>query len=67
MVAYFEELGWAAKLSDPRRIAEEINLLHEGATAVAHISADPGAARRAKAMAANLLKDANASLLSPPQ
>ncbi len=57
MVAYFEELARAASFDDPRRIADEINLLHEGATAVAHITGDPGAARKAKSAAARLMED----------
>ena len=55
MIAYFEELAHAAGLDDPARIGEEINLLHEGATAVAQVSGDPGTARKAKAMAARLI------------
>lgn len=58
-VAYFEELARAAGLKDPRRVAEEINLLHEGATAVAHITGDPAAARKAKAVAATLVEGAS--------
>lgn len=57
MVAYFEELARTAELNDPGGIAEEINLLHEGATAVAQISGDPTIARRAKAVAARLIND----------
>jgi len=55
MIAYFEELACAAGLPDPRRIADEINLLHEGAIAVAHVTGDAGAARRARSMAEGLL------------
>jgi AcrR family transcriptional regulator len=55
MVAYFEELARAAGLHEPERIAEEVNLLHEGATAVAHVTGAPEAARKAKAVAARLL------------
>ena len=51
VIAYFEELARAANLDDPRRVAEEINLLHEGATAVAHITGDSSVARTAKALA----------------
>lgn len=60
MVAYFEELARAAELEGPRRVAEEINLLHEGATTVAHITGDPGVARKAQVLAARLIEDANA-------
>ena len=58
MVAYFEELARAAGLQDPARLAEEINLLHEGAIAVAHITGDPSAAGKAKAVAAQLIETA---------
>lgn len=60
MVAYFEELARAAGLEDPRGVAEQIHLLHEGATAVAQISGDPAAADRARAVAARLIAN-------PPQ
>jgi AcrR family transcriptional regulator len=46
MVAYFEELARAAGLHNPKRVAEEINLLHEGAIAVAHIKAGRRATHR---------------------
>jgi AcrR family transcriptional regulator len=55
MIAYFEELARAAGFDEPARVGEEINLLHEGATAVAQVSGDPETARRAKAMAARLI------------
>lgn len=55
VIAYFEELARGANLQDPRVVAQEIQLLHEGATAMAHITGDAGAARRAKAVAARLL------------
>ena len=55
MIAYFEELARAAGLDEPARIGEEINLLQEGATAVAQVNGDPSTARRAKAMAARLI------------
>jgi hypothetical protein len=60
MIGYFEELARAAGLHEPERVAQEINLLHEGATAVAHISGDAGAARRARALAARLLEASGA-------
>jgi AcrR family transcriptional regulator len=37
-LAYFEELAHAARLAEPKRIAVEINLLYEGATAVAQMT-----------------------------
>ena len=61
MIAYFEELARAAGFYEPARIGEEINLLHEGATAVAQVNGDPSTARRAKAMAARLIDAADQS------
>ena len=55
MVAYFEELARAAALKDPKQIGEEINLLHEGAIAVAHITGDDTIAGRAKTAARKVL------------
>lgn len=62
MVAYFEELARAAQLNGPRQLAEEINLLHEGAIAVAHITGDPDTAVKAKSVAARLIESANQDL-----
>ena len=57
LVAYFEELARAANLDQPQRVAEEINILQEGAIAVAHVTGDWKAARRAKDVAARLIED----------
>jgi AcrR family transcriptional regulator len=57
VIAYFEELARAAGLRSPKRVAEEVNLLHEGATAVAQITGDPSTARRAKDLAARLIEE----------
>jgi AcrR family transcriptional regulator len=54
-LAYFEELAHAARLAEPKRIAAEINLLHEGAIAVAQMTRTAAPARQAKRMAAQLL------------
>lgn len=59
VLAYFEELARAAGFAEPKRIADEVNLLHEGAIAVAHVTGDAGAAHRAKAAAARLLDAAD--------
>jgi AcrR family transcriptional regulator len=61
MIAYFEELACAARLDEPARIGQEINLLHEGATAVAQINGDPATARLAKAVAVRLIAAADES------
>lgn len=58
MVVYFEQLAEAAKVPDPKAVAEEINLLHEGAVAVAHMSGMCDAALKAKALGAKLLESA---------
>ncbi len=58
MLAYFEDLARLAEVDDPKRVAEAVNLLHEGATAVAQITADPDVARKAKAVAAKLIEEA---------
>ena len=58
VIAYFEELAESAGFADPIRVAREINLLHEGATAVAHIFRDPSNAAAAKTMAASFLATA---------
>jgi AcrR family transcriptional regulator len=55
VLAYFEELAHAARLAEPKRIAAEINLLHEGAIAVAQMTRTAEPARQAKRMAAQLL------------
>ena len=54
-LAYFEELAHAARLAEPKRIAAEIHLLHEGAIAVAQMARTAAPARQAKRMAAQLL------------
>jgi len=59
MLAYFEELTRAANLKNPLQLAEEINLLHEGATAIAHINGDPDIASKAKAAAQKLITNSN--------
>jgi len=56
VAAYLEELARAAEIDDPRWISEEVNLLHEGATAVAHITGDSRAARKAKSIAGHLIE-----------
>ena len=55
MIAYFEELARAAGIANPREIAEDIHLLHEGAIAVAHVSGETGAAVTAKALAGMII------------
>lgn len=55
--AYFEELARAARLKNPKELAEEINLLHEGATAVAHISGKHKGAQVAKQAARKLIAE----------
>lgn len=54
-LAYFEELAHAARFAEPKWIATEINLLHEGAIAVAQMTRIAEPARQAKRMAGQLL------------
>jgi len=63
MVAYFEELARAAHMLEPKRVAEEVNLLHEGAIAVAHITGDPATALKARNVARRVVQ---APLEPPP-
>lgn len=60
VIAYFEELTHAGGYAEPKRCAQEINLLHEGATAVAHTTRSAAPARLARSMAAQLLDAASA-------
>lgn len=68
IVRYLVELCKAAKLNDPKELAEQINLLVEGSIVNAHVvgrvsnnSHTPSeAAQRAKAMAKKLIEDAKA-------
>jgi AcrR family transcriptional regulator len=65
VLAYFEELAHAARLAEPKRIAAQINLLHEGATAVAQMTRTGEPARQAKHMAAQLLGAVEQPSLTP--
>ena len=58
MLAYFEELARAADLNDPLLVAEQINVLQEGAISVAHVTGDYKAAKKAKAVAEKVIEDA---------
>lgn len=65
VLAYFEELAFAARFAEPKRIAAEINLLHEGATAVAQMARTLTPASQAKRMAGQMLAGAERSTLPP--
>ena len=56
VLAYFEELCHAMGLAAAKRVAATMNLLHEGATAVAQVTRSPEPARTAKAVAARMLE-----------
>lgn len=60
VIAYFEELTHAGGFAEPKRRAQEINLLHEGAIAVAHTTRSAAPARLARSVAAQLLDAASA-------
>lgn len=55
VLAYLEELCHAAGLVEAKQMAATMNLLHEGATAVAQVTRSPEPARSAKAVAASIL------------
>ncbi len=55
VLAYFEELAHAARFAEPKRIADTINLLHEGATAIAQMTRTGEPVRQSKRMAVSLL------------
>lgn len=57
VLAYFEELAHAARFAEPKRIADTINLLHEGATAIAQMTRTGEPVRHSKRMAARLLDE----------
>ena len=67
VVAYLEELARAAELKNPQQIAEAINLLHEGAISVAHVTGDSSAALKAKAVAAKLIESASLAADKAPR
>lgn len=54
-LAYFEELVRAANLADPKRLAAQIVMLHEGAIAFAQVLGADGAAGIARAAAEMLI------------
>lgn len=64
VVAYLEELTHAGGFTEPKRLAQEINVLIEGATAVAHVTRSASPARLARSMAAQIL-DAASSRAGP--
>ncbi|MGN7806447.1 TetR/AcrR family transcriptional regulator [Ensifer sp. 22521] len=55
VLAYFEELAHAARFAEPKRISDTINLLHEGATAIAQMTRTGEPVRQSKRMAVSLL------------
>ncbi|MBB3979688.1 AcrR family transcriptional regulator [Rhizobium azooxidifex] len=63
-LAYFEELVHAARFVEPKRIAAEIHLLHEGAVVVAQMSRTAEPVRQARQMARKLFATAEQSPLS---
>lgn len=66
VLAYFEELAHAARFVEAKRIADAINLLHEGATAVAQMTRTGEPVQQSKRMAAILLaQERRAPLASP--
>jgi AcrR family transcriptional regulator len=64
VVACLEELTYAGGFAEPKRLAQQINLLIEGATAVAHVTRSAAPARCARSIAVQLL-DAAPSTIRP--
>ncbi len=58
VLAYFEELAHAARFDEPKQIADTINLLHEGAIAVAQMTRTVEPVRNSKRMVTILLAQA---------
>ncbi len=54
--AYFEQLAYAAGVADAKNLAYAINLLHEGAIAVAQISSNKEAISHAKSAARTIVE-----------
>lgn len=57
-LAYFEELVRAARLPDPKRLAMQIVMLHEGAVAFAQVLGSEGVAATARIAAERLVEGA---------
>lgn len=55
-LAYFEELVRAARIPDPRRVARQIVMLHEGAIAFAQVLGPDGVADDARRAAERLIE-----------
>lgn len=64
-LAYFEELVRAARLPEPKRLAAQIVMLHEGAVAFAQVLGTEGVAAIAKEAAARLLACAQQEAVEP--
>ncbi|OCP03038.1 TetR family transcriptional regulator [Ensifer sp. LC499] len=68
VLAYFEELAHAARIAEPKRIADAINLLHEGAVAVAQVTRSAEPVRQSRRMAVTLFdREVRAPLVSSAQ
>lgn len=63
-LAYFEELVRAARLPEPRTLARQIVLLHEGAIAYAQVLGPQGVVEGARAAAEALIAAAQASRIA---
>ena len=57
-LAYFEELVRAARLPEPKRLARQIVMLHEGAIAFAQVLGPDGVAETARLAAERLVSEA---------
>ena len=62
---YFEELARATKLPDPKGLARQIVMLHEGAIAYAQVLGCEGVADTARRAAENLIAAARLTSAGP--
>lgn len=66
-LAYFEELVRAARIPEPKRVAQQIMMLHEGAVAYAQVLGNEGAAETARLAAERIIDAAGrAETQAPP-
>ena len=66
-LAYFEELVRAARLENPKKLAQQILMLHEGAVAFAQVLGVDGVAEAARAAAKQLIDNAGTVAATPSQ
>ena len=63
-LAYFEELAHAARLPEPKTLAQQLVILHEGVIACAQVLGTEGVAHNAKSLARRLIEAAQEACVS---